>query len=215
VITIADFFVFSALFNLFLIQCDLTPFRRVCQWIDRMQQTATYASTYAGMNALVDETIRKHPKPPVGTWDAEEAKQALDQYLSEFREAEKGPAGKFDLKTGTLKYFCGIHSPPARSVMHWLAENKAAGAKVEQISVEGKEFRCAEYRRIHFRGQVPSLADGTDFVLIESAVILRYLAGVFGDAAFPDNDICARARVTEIMSWFNSTFYGLCAFHFV
>ena len=49
------------------------------------------------------------------------------------------------------------------------------------------------------------LEDG-DFRLTESAAILRYLAEKIDSPAFP-KDIKQRARVNEVMDWFNSNFY--------
>ena len=52
---------------------------------------------------------------------------------------------------------------------------------------------------------VPVLEDG-DFRLTESAAIVRYLADRAGSAAYP-RDLKERARVNEMMDWFNSNFY--------
>jgi glutathione S-transferase len=49
------------------------------------------------------------------------------------------------------------------------------------------------------------LEDG-DFRLTESAAILRYLAEKIDSPAFP-KDLKQRARVNEVMDWFNSNFY--------
>ena len=49
------------------------------------------------------------------------------------------------------------------------------------------------------------LEDG-DFRLTESAAILRYLAEKIDSAAYP-KDLKQRARVNEVMDWFNSNFY--------
>ena len=49
------------------------------------------------------------------------------------------------------------------------------------------------------------LEDG-DFRLTESAAILRYLAEKTGSPAYP-KDLKQRARVNELMDWFNSNFY--------
>jgi glutathione S-transferase len=52
---------------------------------------------------------------------------------------------------------------------------------------------------------IPVLEDG-DFRLTESAAILRYLAEKTGSPAYP-KDMKQRARVNEVMDWFNSNFY--------
>ena len=52
---------------------------------------------------------------------------------------------------------------------------------------------------------VPALDDG-DFRLTESSAILKYLAEKVGSAAYP-KDLKDRARVNEMMDWFNSNVY--------
>ena len=50
--------------------------------------------------------------------------------------------------------------------------------------------------------QVPVLEDG-DFRLSESSAILKYLAEKTGSAAYP-RDLQERARINEVMDWFNT-----------
>jgi len=82
-----------------------------------------------------------------------------------------------------------------------------------------REHRSAEYRKIYFRGQIPALRDASDpspaqpFVLAESSVILRYLATKFNDKDFPADDIKQRARVNEVISFFNSGLFNQLAYH--
>jgi glutathione S-transferase len=68
----------------------------------------------------------------------------------------------------------------------------------------GEQYK-PEYAAINPSHQVPVLEDG-DFRLTESAAILRYLAEKIDSPAFP-KDIKQRARVNEVMDWFNSNFY--------
>ncbi len=53
--------------------------------------------------------------------------------------------------------------------------------------------------------QVPTLVDG-DLILSESSAILKYLAEKFDLAAYP-KDLKKRAKVNEVMDWFNTHFY--------
>lgn len=53
--------------------------------------------------------------------------------------------------------------------------------------------------------QVPVLEDG-DFRLTESSAILKYLAEKTGSPAYP-RDLQKRARINEIMDWFNTGLY--------
>ncbi|MDP1901606.1 MAG: glutathione S-transferase family protein [Rubrivivax sp.] len=53
--------------------------------------------------------------------------------------------------------------------------------------------------------QVPVLEDG-EFRLTESSAILKYLAEKTGSAAYP-RDLQKRARVNEVMDWFNTGLY--------
>ncbi len=62
-----------------------------------------------------------------------------------------------------------------------------------------------EFARINPNQLVPVLEDG-DFRLTESAAIVRYLADKAGSAAYP-KDLKQRARVNEMMDWFNSNSY--------
>lgn len=52
---------------------------------------------------------------------------------------------------------------------------------------------------------VPMLEDG-DFRLTESSAIVKYLAEKKGSASYP-KDLRERARVNEMMDWFNTNFY--------
>ena len=62
-----------------------------------------------------------------------------------------------------------------------------------------------EFAKINPNQLVPVLEDG-DFRLTESAAIIRYLADKTGSAAYP-KDLKQRARVNEMMDWFNSNSY--------
>jgi glutathione S-transferase len=61
------------------------------------------------------------------------------------------------------------------------------------------------YISLNPNGLVPVLVDG-DFVLTESSAILKYLAEKFNLPAYP-KDLKQRAKVNEVMDWFNTNFY--------
>jgi len=61
--------------------------------------------------------------------------------------------------------------------------------------------------------QVPVLEDG-DFVLTESAAIMKYIADKHNSPAYP-KDLKARARVNERMDWFNTNNYREWGYHLI
>lgn len=69
------------------------------------------------------------------------------------------------------------------------------------------------FTKINPNQLVPVLEDG-DFRLTESAAIIRYLADKSGSAAYP-KDLKERARVNEMMDWFNSNAYKDLAYGLV
>ena len=62
-----------------------------------------------------------------------------------------------------------------------------------------------EFAKINPNLMVPVLEDG-DFRLTECSTIIKYLADKAGSPAYP-KDLKARARVNEMMDWFNSNIY--------
>jgi glutathione S-transferase len=71
----------------------------------------------------------------------------------------------------------------------------------------------APYNAINPTGVVPTLVDG-DLVLGESSAILKYLADKVGSPAYP-KDLKQRAKVNEMLDWWNSNFYREYGYHFV
>lgn len=70
-----------------------------------------------------------------------------------------------------------------------------------------------EFSAINPNCLVPVLEDG-DFRLTESSAIVKYLADKAGSPAYP-KDLKARARVNEMMDWFNANSYRDLAYGLV
>jgi glutathione S-transferase len=81
------------------------------------------------------------------------------------------------------------------------------GVELEYKAVDlftGEQLK-PEFAKINPNCLVPVLEDG-DFRLTESSAILKYLADKANSAAYP-KDLRARARVNEMMDWFNANLY--------
>ena len=103
-----------------------------------------------------------------------------------------------------MKLYCHPASTTSRIVMMFAAEE---GVKLDHQIVDlftGEHLK-PEFAKINPNCLVPVLEDG-DFRLTESAAILRYLADKADSPAYP-KDLKARARVNEMMDWFNSNCY--------
>ena len=90
-----------------------------------------------------------------------------------------------------------------------------AGIQYEPEVVDiltGKQYE-PPYSKINPTGLVPTLVDG-DLVLTESSAILKYLADKVGSPAYP-KDLKQRAKVNEMMDWWNTQFYREYGYHFV
>jgi glutathione S-transferase len=75
------------------------------------------------------------------------------------------------------------------------------------------EHKGEAYLAVNPNGMVPAI-DDDGFVLSESSAILKYLADKAGSPTYP-KDAQARARINEIMDWFNTQFYREIAYHVV
>ena len=103
-------------------------------------------------------------------------------------------------------------SNTARPIRLFIAENKLPVEDVILDFFKG-EHQTPDYLKLNPNGLVPTLVD-EDFVLTESSAILKYLADKFNLAAYP-KDLKARARVNEMMDWFNTGFYRDYAYNVV
>jgi glutathione S-transferase len=103
-----------------------------------------------------------------------------------------------------MKLYYHPASTTSRIVMLFAAEQKI-DLEYKLVDLFTGEHLKPEYAKINPNCLVPVLEDG-DFRLTESSAILKYLADKAGSPAYP-KDLKARARVNEMMDWFNSNIY--------
>ena len=104
-------------------------------------------------------------------------------------------------------------SNTSRPVRALIAEHKLP---VEIISLDFYKGEHAQppYTDINPNGLVPTLVDDDGFVLTESSTIMKYLADKFDLALYP-KALRERAKVNELMDWFNTGFYRDYAYNVV
>ncbi|HEX9648882.1 MAG TPA: glutathione S-transferase N-terminal domain-containing protein, partial [Alphaproteobacteria bacterium] len=110
-----------------------------------------------------------------------------------------------------MKLYMHPVSTTSRPILLFIAENKI-DVELQVVDLMTGEHFQEPYVRINPNRLVPVLEDG-DFRLTESSAILKYLADKIDSPAYP-KDLRKRARVNEVMDWFNSNFgrdycYGL------
>ena len=103
-----------------------------------------------------------------------------------------------------LKLYMHPVSNTSRPIRLLIAENKLPVNEVIVDLMTGEHLK-EPYTKLNPNGLVPTLVDD-DFVLTESSAILKYLADKFNLALYP-KDLKQRARVNEMMDWFNTGFY--------
>jgi glutathione S-transferase len=100
-----------------------------------------------------------------------------------------------------MKIYCHPASTTSRPVMLFAAE-EGIDAEIVVVDLFTGEHMGESYAQVNPSQLVPTLEDG-DFRLTESSAILKYLADLKGSAAYP-KDLKARAKVNEMMDWFNT-----------
>jgi glutathione S-transferase len=103
-----------------------------------------------------------------------------------------------------MKLYMHPVSMTSRGVRLFIAE-KGLDIDEQVVDLMTGEHHKEPYVSINPNRLVPVLEEG-DFRLTESASILRYLAERFDLPEYP-KDLKKRAKVNEIMDWFNSNFY--------
>jgi len=111
-----------------------------------------------------------------------------------------------------MKLYYHPVSTTSRPIMMLAAENDIALDWNVVDLFSGAHLQPA-YAAINPSCQVPVLEDG-DFRLTESSAILKYLADKAGSPAYP-SDPKQRARVNELMDWFNTGLYRDLAYGFI
>jgi len=103
-----------------------------------------------------------------------------------------------------MKLYYHPASTTSRIVMLFAAD-QGIDLEFKVVDLFTGEHLKPDYAKINPNCLVPVLEDG-DFRLTESSSILKYLADKAGSPAYP-KDLKARARVNEMMDWFNSNIY--------
>jgi glutathione S-transferase len=103
-----------------------------------------------------------------------------------------------------MKFYFHPVSTVCRPVM-LLAADEGIVLDMQLVDLFKGEHRQPAYLAINPSGQVPTLDDGA-FRLTESSAILKYLADQKGSRAYP-SDLKQRARINELMDWFNTGLY--------
>ena len=109
-----------------------------------------------------------------------------------------------------------IHYHPAsttsRTVMLFAAE-EGLDAEFQLVDLFTGEHMGEPYGKVNPSQLVPTLEDG-DFKLTESSAILKYLGDLTNSPAYP-KDLKQRARVNELMDWFNTQVCRDMAYGFI
>jgi glutathione S-transferase len=111
-----------------------------------------------------------------------------------------------------MKLYMHPASTTCRPILLFAAEHDVS-MDMQVIDLMAGEHLKEPFLKLNPNGLVPVLQDG-DFVLTESSAILRYLAETIDSPTYPV-DLKKRARVNELMDWFNTNFYREYAYNLV
>ncbi len=103
-----------------------------------------------------------------------------------------------------MKLYMHPVSNTSRPVRMFIQDNNLP-VEEEEVDLMTGAHHQEPYISLNPNRQVPTLVDG-DLTMGESSAILKYLADKFDLAAYP-KDLKARAKVNEMMDWFNTHFY--------
>jgi len=111
-----------------------------------------------------------------------------------------------------MKLYYHPASTTSRPILQFCED---AGIAYEPVVVDlmtGEHFK-EPYVSLNPNCMVPAI-DDDGFVLTESSAILKYLADKHQSYAYP-TDLKQRARVNEMMDWFNSNLYREYGYHLI
>jgi glutathione S-transferase len=111
-----------------------------------------------------------------------------------------------------MKLYILTVSNTSRPVRALIAENKLPVEEVELDFNKGEHAK-EPYISLNPNALVPTL-DDDGFILTESSAIMKYLADKFNLPSYP-KDLKTRAKVNELMDWFNTGFYRDYAYNVV
>jgi glutathione S-transferase len=104
----------------------------------------------------------------------------------------------------TVKLYMHPVSNTSRPIRMFIQDNNLP-VEEEVVDLMTGAHHQEPYVSVNPNRQVPTL-DDDGFVLYESSAILKYLADKFDLPAYP-KDLKKRAKVNELMDWFNTHFY--------
>ena len=111
-----------------------------------------------------------------------------------------------------MKLYADPISTTCRPILMFAAES-GAEVQLQFIDLFKGEHYSPAYTAINPNQCVPALEDG-DFRSDESSAILKYLADKVDSPAYP-KDLKQRAKVNEMMDWFNTGFYRDLGYGFI
>ena len=111
-----------------------------------------------------------------------------------------------------MKLYADPISTTSRPIL-LLAAESGADVELQFIDLFKGENYAPAYTAINPNQCVPVLEDG-DFRLYESSAILKYVAEKMNSPTYP-KDLKKRAKVNEMMDWFNTGFYRDMGYSFV
>lgn len=111
-----------------------------------------------------------------------------------------------------MKLYYHPVSTTCRPILLFAAESGIA-LDLQLVDLFKGEQLTEAYCKINPNGQVPVLEDGA-FRLTESTSILRYLAETIDSPAYP-RELKQRARVNEMLDWFNTGLYRDLGYGFI